>query len=216
MRVRIPMWGWVAGGLAAGAGAYILTRPSASPAHAVPPKPVTPSAPSKPLPVPPSVMLRNSSQRVMWSLRPAPPSTQPSLETSLAAYNLTRLNQFRAQHGAPALAEDGNLSVFARAGSVQLAQDHSPHAHFRAHVAGAPGFGNHAGENQGDADGVASLHNDPVRNGQLQIDRMLGQMMAEGPGGGHYDNIVDRTFRRVGFGLVTVAGKLFLTNDFSS
>lgn len=40
-------------------------------------------------------------------------------------------------------------------------------------------------------------------------------MFAEGPGGGHYENMMATRFTRVGIGLVTVNGQLYLTNDFS-
>ena len=44
---------------------------------------------------------------------------------------------------------------------------------------------------------------------------MLQLMMDEGPGGGHYDNIMNGRLRRIGIGLVYAGGKLYLTNDFS-
>jgi hypothetical protein len=41
-------------------------------------------------------------------------------------------------------------------------------------------------------------------------------MFAEGPGGGHYDNMTDPAFARVGIGLVLDGtGRLYFTNDFS-
>jgi hypothetical protein len=44
---------------------------------------------------------------------------------------------------------------------------------------------------------------------------MLKMMMDEGPGGGHYDNMMNPRFRRVGIGLFDSGGKLYMTNDFS-
>jgi len=40
-------------------------------------------------------------------------------------------------------------------------------------------------------------------------------MMDEGPGGGHYDNMMNPRFRRIGIGLVYAGGRLYMTNDFS-
>ena len=41
-------------------------------------------------------------------------------------------------------------------------------------------------------------------------------MMAEGPGGGHYQNMMNPKAKRIGIGLIEDGdGKLFLTNDFS-
>ncbi len=41
-------------------------------------------------------------------------------------------------------------------------------------------------------------------------------MMAEGPGGGHHDNIVNPAFVSLGVGLLVQDGGLYLTNDFSN
>jgi len=40
-------------------------------------------------------------------------------------------------------------------------------------------------------------------------------MYDEGPGGGHYENMINPKFKRVGIGLVYVGDKLYLTNDFT-
>jgi uncharacterized protein YkwD len=135
---------------------------------------------------------------------------------SLAQYNVDRINQYRAQHGLPALARDGTIDTFAQAGSQQLSQDHTAHAHFLAQARGAPGFGSFRGENQGDPSGVRALDGDAVINGQKQVDLMLQMMMDEGPGGGHYDNMMNPKYTRVGIGIVYVGNTLYMTNDFSS
>ena len=56
---------------------------------------------------------------------------------------------------------------------------------------------------------------DPRRNGPKQVDIMLKLMMDEGPGGGHYDNIMSAKLRRIGVGLVYVNARFYMTNDFS-
>jgi len=43
----------------------------------------------------------------------------------------------------------------------------------------------------------------------------IASMWAEGPGGGHYDNMMNPRYRRVGIGLYQAAGRFYLTNDFS-
>jgi uncharacterized protein YkwD len=40
-------------------------------------------------------------------------------------------------------------------------------------------------------------------------------MMDEGPGGGHYDNIMNPKLRRIGVGIVYVNNRFYMTNDFS-
>jgi uncharacterized protein YkwD len=140
-----------------------------------------------------------------------------AIGTAAQQYNLDRLNAYRAQVGSPALVMDTQLNTFATAGSQQLQNDHDPHAHFnQADLAGTlfttDGFVDTAGENQGDPNGWF-----PMPGGiNAQIDAILASMWAEGPGGGHYDNMVNPAFTRVGIGLVTDGfGRLYFTNDFS-
>jgi uncharacterized protein YkwD len=148
---------------------------------------------------------------------PAPPPrpADPFPADPLVKYNVERLNSFRAAKGLSPLLYDAKISAFARKGSEQLASDHTPHAHFQAASDNAPGFGTRSAENQGDPSGVSAMDPDPLKSGKRQIDTMLRLMMDEGPGGGHYENIVSPRFRRVGIGLVYDNGRLYLTNDFS-
>ena len=132
----------------------------------------------------------------------------------LVRYNVERVNGYRAQGGLPPLLYDARLSAFATSGSQRLGRDHVPHANF-AENAGAQHFGSRSAENQGDPRGVPTMDADPWRNAQKQVDIMLKLMMDEGPGGGHYDNIMNPKLRRIGVGNVYVAGRFYLTNDFS-
>ena len=137
-------------------------------------------------------------------------------------HNLAVVNAYRARKGLVPLKLSASLSTFAHAGSVELSHDHKPHAHFVA--AGASifnkGFKLSAGENQGDPHGWPVLvQNDPAANRRAQVDDIQKVMFAEGPGAGaahgHYMNMMNPKFRRIGVGLVDVGGKLYLTNDFS-
>ena len=137
-------------------------------------------------------------------------------------HNLAVINNYRARKGLVPLTLSASLSTFAHAGSVELSQDHKPHQHFIS--AGASiftkGFKLSAGENQGDPHGWPVLvQNDPTGNRMAQIDDIQKVMFAEGPGPGeahgHYTNIMNPKFRRIGIGFVDVGGKLYLTNDFS-
>jgi uncharacterized protein YkwD len=132
-----------------------------------------------------------------------PPAPGPTAGASGAQYNLARVNAYRTQAGLPALTIDPALSAFAEAGSQQLSMDHQPHGHFRE-------------QGQGDPNGVYQLDPDPTKNLQKQIDQMLQLMIGEGPGGGHYDNIMNPAFRRIGIGLLSQNGQLYMTNDFST
>jgi uncharacterized protein YkwD len=146
---------------------------------------------------------------------PPPRPADPWPGDPRVRYNVERINAYRSQHGLGALLYDAKISAFARAGSERLAKDHTPHANFAEHGQGAPGFGSVSAENQGDPDGVPSLDADEAKSHKKQIDVMLKLMVDEGPGGGHYENMMNPRFRRVGVGLVETGGRLYMTNDFS-
>ncbi len=158
--------------------------------------------------------IRTTKRVVPASPPPARPA-DPYPGDPLVRYNVERVNAYRAQKGLPPLLYDATISAFALRGSQQYAKDHTPHAHFAANAQGAAGFGSKAAENQGDPSGVPAMDADPTRSGQKQIDTMMKLMMDEGPGGGHYDNMMNPRFRRIGIGLFYAGGKLYLTNDFS-
>jgi hypothetical protein len=118
---------------------------------------------------------------------------------------------YRAQAGVAPLQYDAKLSMFSTAASQALANGGAAHQYFLdAANSGqlfTDGFCNGAAENQ--APGWAIQ---PDENGT--IDAILASMMAEGPGGGHHDNIVSPSNGIVGVGLVVQNG-LWFTNDFS-
>src|SRR5687768_16063345 len=140
----------------------------------------------------------------------------PVTGTAAQEYNLRRLNDYRSLVGAPPLVMDAQLNAFATQGSQELLQNHVPHGHFQnASNAGTlfttDGFQGYAAENQGDP------HGWPPGTIENQIDQILAAMWAEGPGGGHYENMIRASLQRVGIGLVlTGTGQLYFTNDFSN
>lgn len=147
---------------------------------------------------------------------PPPRPADPFPADPLVRHNVERINAYRAQQGLAPLLYDARISAFARAGSERLARDHVPHAHFRENARHSPpGFGSRSAENQGDPNGVPPLDADPAANGRKQVDLMQKMMMDEGPGGGHYDNMMSGELRRIGVGVFYSGGRLFLTNDFS-
>jgi hypothetical protein len=158
-----------------------------------------------------------TTRRVVAAPPPPPRPADPYPADPLVRYNVERVNAYRAKKNLPPLLYDAAISKFALAGSEQLARDHTPHAHFAGNdVKSQPGFGSRAAENQGDPGGVPPLDpTDRTKNGQKQIDTLLKLMMDEGPGGGHYDNMMNASYRRIGVGLAYVDAKLYMTNDFS-
>lgn len=157
----------------------------------------------------------------------APPDrpADPFPADPLVKYNVDGINAYRKKHGRPPLKYDAKISAFALNGSKQLAKDHTAHAHFNAHIKeqlgspdaakGKSGFGSRGAENQGDWNGIPKLDENKLENGKKQIDITLKLMMDEGPGGGHYENMLNPKFKRVGVGIVYVGDKMYLTNDFS-
>ncbi len=144
-------------------------------------------------------------------------------------HNLDVVNMYRAMLSAAPLTLDAQLNAFALAGAQELSQDHMPHQHFitvsmtdngQGLFTGGYGFKTQAGENQGDPNGWTVLsQTDPVMNELQQIDAIQLAMFNEGPGTGeahgHYENIVNTNFKRLGVGLLEVNNKLYLCNDFS-
>lgn len=165
-----------------------------------------------------TVITRTTSTRTIEAPSPPPRPADPWPADPLVKYNIDLLNHYRAGSGLAPLVYDAGQSTFALAGSQQLASDHAAHAHFEAATqagAGVPGFGTHLAENQGDPNGVRPMAPDAVASGKLQIALLLKLMFDEGPGGGHYDNMMSAKSRRVGVGLYSPGGVLYLTNDFS-
>ena len=160
-----------------------------------------------------------TTKRKVEAPPPPPRPEDPYPGDPLVKYNVEQINKYRSTKGLGPVLYDTKISSFATRGSQQLSRDHTPHAHFAANATGPtppPGFGSRSAENQGDPGGVPSMDADTVKNGKKQIDIMLKMMMDEGPGGGHYDNMMNPDLRRIGIGLVYVGGKLYLTNDLSN
>ena len=136
-------------------------------------------------------------------------------------HNLDVINAYRAKLAVAPLTLDAQRSTFALAGSVQSTKDHIAHKHFidAGSTIWSLGFKSTAGENQGDPNGWYKMDNDPTTNEMKQIDQIQLQMYNEGPGTGaahgHYMNMMNTQFKRVGIGLLEVGSSLYLTNDFS-
>jgi hypothetical protein len=157
---------------------------------------------------------------------PAQDAGQPPPNDGFDAFqhhNLDVVNAYRATLNVAPLVLDKQLCTFAQAGSVELSQDHTPHQHFI--TAGnngslwTSGFNGGAAENQGDPNGWFVMSQDATQNEMMQIDDIQKAMFNEGPGAGeahgHYTNMMNAAYKRLGVGLLEVGGKLYLTNDFS-
>ena len=161
-----------------------------------------------------SVRKTTITKRTVPAPTPAARPADPWPADPIVRYNVDQVNAYRSRGGLPPLLYDGRLSAFATTGSQRLARDHVAHANF-AENASSQKFGSRSAENQGDPGGVPPMDADRWRSAQKQVDVMLKLMMDEGPGGGHYDNIMSPKLRRVGVGIVYVNNRFYMTNDFS-
>ena len=161
-----------------------------------------------------SIRKTTITKRSVPAPTPAARPADPWPVDPIVRYNVDQVNAYRSRGGLPPLLYDGRLSAFATTGSQRLARDHVAHANF-AENASAQKFGSRSAENQGDPGGVPPMDADRWRSAQKQVDVMLKLMMDEGPGGGHYDNIMSPKLRRIGVGIVYVNNRFYMTNDFS-
>jgi uncharacterized protein YkwD len=140
--------------------------------------------------------------------QPYPQQQQPQGDPLAEArqYTLARVNGFRAQAGRAPLRLDDGINAFSQAASQELSQDHTPHRYFQTNWSACSCRIN--AENQGDWNGVPPA---PVHH---QIDEMLNLMISEGPGGGHYENMLSPKWTRMGAGIVNPGGMMYFTTDF--
>jgi uncharacterized protein YkwD len=128
------------------------------------------------------------------------------------AYLLSLLNQHRADAGVAPLQLNETLSLASRAHSCDMAQQNT-----LSHT-GSDGSSpwqriqatgttyTTAGENCGQAGGYALTD---------AINVIDNSMMAEGPGGGHHDAIVNSNYTQVGIGIIVDSqGQTWVTEDF--
>lgn len=147
-------------------------------------------------------------------LDPAPGAA--ANQTAPVQHNLAALNMYRAQSGVGPLTLDDELSAFSIEAAKQFQSSGTAHGYFMQQAKSMAiwndGFCSGAGENQAPgSDWNIGSDEDGT------VDAILAAMMAEGPGGGHHDNIVNPAFTRVGIGLVvTSSGGLWFSNDFSN
>jgi uncharacterized protein YkwD len=175
-----------------------------------------------------SVLANHLSTHVASSQLATSPITTAEIQ-----HNLDQVNHYRSLVGAPPLKLDLFLSFYAVKGSQELLADHSQHKHFNDNrIPGAQ-----SAETQSYVYGypLNQPFNSatPARNVDEQIDKVLAEMWAEGPGGGHHDIMANPNFKYLGVGLIVNPhdltdpthpdipasywnGALYLTNDFMS
>lgn len=145
------------------------------------------------------------------SIPPAPPAVSSRQADRL----LAAINRDRTAHGVSALVLDARMSRCSWRHSRRMAQDgFLSHRQYPGDLCASHGI---FGQNVG----MAKVHQGDV----LTLHRI---MMAEGPcpdagcpgteaeAHGHYMNLVDPVYRRVGIGIFVANGSTWLTEDFTS
>jgi uncharacterized protein YkwD len=138
--------------------------------------------------------------------RPPMQADAPMSSDEAREYVLGYVNGVRKLNAAPPVARDEAVDAFAQAGSDQLADDHKPGRHLTEHARDLPA-GNV--ELQGSPDGAPG--------GSLQdvMADILLRWMGEGAGGMHHDALLKGAWHKLGVGITSRGGRVFVNVDFT-
>jgi uncharacterized protein YkwD len=135
------------------------------------------------------------------SIIPEPPSPPAStLETDLV-FCVAETNRYRAKLGVPPLARSTDLEAIAAAGARQDGLAHQAHQHYKSANLATKGIA----ENE--------LPWWPGSSARSVIERGLASMWAEGPGGGHYENIRG-PYSQLGCGVFVNGNEITVVQNF--
>ena len=116
------------------------------------------------------------------------------------------INSYRSANGRPALTRSSALEDCALAGAKSDASSGQAHGHFKS-TSGCNGTANAENELPGWALGSGTVLD--------IIDSGTAMMMAEGPGGGHYENILRAGATQVGCGVFVLSdNNVWVVQDF--
>jgi uncharacterized protein YkwD len=147
-----------------------------------------------------------------------PPATTPPSADTVVQQMLDHINAARAKQNLPGYKLDASLIKVADSHAANMANGcglshkcpNEGELGDRFNAAGVKW--NSIGENIGQGN-AANTDASKVQNGNGLTDLMLG----EGPGGGHYENLMSKGFTRVGLSVVLDgSGKLWLSQDFAN
>jgi len=132
----------------------------------------------------------------------SPPPSLPTAQASDLAFCVSETNRYRAMKGRPALAQSTNVEQFAAAASKNDGLANVPHQYYQTH---ATGF---------------SAENEVLRwpyNLQPTVQGIVAAAIqafySEGPGGGHYENIVG-SYTQIGCGIYIDTNGITIVEDF--
>jgi uncharacterized protein YkwD len=131
----------------------------------------------------------------------SPESTSGNLETELT-FCVTETNRDRASLGLPGLTRSSALEAYAATGAREDGLAHAAHQHFRSTNGG----------------GIARAENElpwwpSSYSVHAVIQQGLAMMWAEGPGGGHYENMRG-PYSELGCGVFINGSEITVVQDF--
>ena len=125
------------------------------------------------------------------------------------AFCVAETNRYRARHGMPPLRRSPELEAYAATGARYDTDARSPHKHFDDTPGGHLAYA----ENE-----CLSFHGWSLRfaGGSVRgaIIKCLRTFYDEGPGGGHYENMLGGEYGTVGCGVHVVGGGVTIVQDF--
>jgi uncharacterized protein YkwD len=132
---------------------------------------------------------------------PTPITPTPTTLAEDLAFCVSETNRLRATKGASALAQSASLEAY---GALAAENDHKsgvPHEYFKAHPIGGSAWA----ENQVNRWGGSSI--------RVVMQAAINAFWAEGPGGGHYDNIMGN-YTQMGCGVYRVGTATTIVQEF--
>jgi uncharacterized protein YkwD len=144
----------------------------------------------------------SSSSDGASSSNPSAPTPGPSADlASELVFCVDETNRYRTSVNRPPLGRSGTLETYAAAGAQQDGVAHVAHQHFTT----TNGGGIALAENEIPWWGSSSVH--------TVIQQGLAVMWAEGPSGGHYQNIVG-PYTQLGCGIFVNGSEITVVQDF--
>jgi len=137
------------------------------------------------------------------------PTDDPDPIENARQFCVDETNRYRVQHGRAVLMRSAQLETYADQGALISHDGGAPHEHFLQTQGGGIAFA----ENEFPRASIASFG-----NGDLSelVRFWIRVTYDEGPGGGHYDNLLHASARRLGCGIHVRDGEATIIQDFGA
>lgn len=168
--------------------------------------------------------LNPGSQNVASSSSSRPDPAERDYSTSeLESECISMINESRRRGGLGPVSQDSQLAGLARKYADYMAQhkegyeitvSRSPHVDLQGRS--PQERANEYGVNRPIAENIGRASRGPFELDIKQLRNLHKSMMDEGPGGGHYETIMNPNARMVGVGVARISGRFYLTEEFSN